>query len=785
MRMSRCILACLCLAAVGCTDEPPTPVATPAEFACEVARDRAGGDVLDRLSNEHPDRDVCLWRSDWQPGDREVVALVDGAFEELRWARTGDDVETLDLWVWFGAGEEIDCADPALGWPVVAPPGAGEAPMCGQSRCCGSAYCVSYHLERRGEDVTAQVRALYAGCAADDPACLLDETLDCAWPRADAICPAGARVGCGDLGERGACANGESTCGGDAWSACPEPTDEVCDGADNDCDGVVDDVDELGDPCTVGTGACATDGVKVCDLAAGELVCDAVAGPPADEVCDGVDNDCDGTLDNVPGLGDSCEVGDGACVAQGMQVCNLATRALACDASAREPSDEVCDGIDNDCDGTPDNVDGLGADCSVGVGACEAQGATVCDLDAGALACDAVAEVPTVETCDGIDNDCDGALDEVEGLGDGCSAGVGACAAAGTQVCDLVAGELVCDAVPGAPGDETCNGVDDDCNGTVDDVVGLQSACHLGVGACMAEGQRVCDMGRGALVCDATVGEATEEICDDIDNDCDGMVDDVDGLGGRCDVGRGACQREGVYICDVDARRIKCSVEPGEPSGEVCNDIDDDCDGSMDEEVTNACGDCGEDPVETCNGLNDDCDDRVDEGTNGGSCQTDGAGRCAEGERRCEDGLPSCEPINGPRAELCDGIDDDCDGQIDEEVAGLGLCERDNIGPCIRDCRNGQSFCSRHEPTVGDQCNGKDDDCDGRIDELPNRPLCNEIEYSDIRRCGRLECIPGGNGVPVSHCNFGALGPLPVRPVQEHRGDNRDQDCDGRVDEAP
>ncbi len=107
---------------------------------------------------------------------------------------------------------------------------------------------------------------------------------------------------------------------------------------------------------------------------------------------------------------------------------------------------EVCDGVDNNCDG---NVDGIATSC--GVGACARAGTCTAGVDS------CTAGSPTSESCNNIDDDCDGTVD-----GFGTSCGVGACARTGT----CAAGGNSC--MPGSPTPETCNNLDDDCNGSVD-----------------------------------------------------------------------------------------------------------------------------------------------------------------------------------------------------------------------------------------------------------------------------------------------------------------------------
>ncbi|MFH1401969.1 MAG: MopE-related protein [Parcubacteria group bacterium] len=110
----------------------------------------------------------------------------------------------------------------------------------------------------------------------------------------------------------------------------------------------------------------------------------------------------------------------------------------------------------------------------------------------------------------------------------------------------------------------------------------------------------------------------TQEICDGIDNNKNGQIDEGFKVGQICLVGNGICQRQGIYDCSSDGKSV-CSAVPGEPGQEICDSIDNDCDGQIDEE--NVCqNETQKQPeiictpaFEICNGVDDDCDNEIDE----------------------------------------------------------------------------------------------------------------------------------------------------------------------------
>ncbi len=244
---------------------------------------------------------------------------------------------------------------------------------------------------------------------------------------------------------------------------------------------------------------------------------------------------------------------------------------------------EVCDFIDNDGDGQTDEgvrnacngcatlPNPVGNACPNGqLGACRRQGTYVCN-GAEATRCNAPAGTPSAETCNNVDDDCDGATDEsltrVCYTGPAGTSGVGLCRS-GSQVCS--AGSFAACSGQVLPAAETCDGQDNDCDGSTDE--GVLNAC----GRC---------------------GAVPEEVCDGQDNDCDGSTDEgVANVCGGCGTlgqppgtpcnngQQGACARSGAFVC-TGGNSTACSAGSVTPSPETCNNVDDDCDGATDEDV--------------------------------------------------------------------------------------------------------------------------------------------------------------------------------------------------------
>jgi Notch-like protein len=185
------------------------------------------------------------------------------------------------------------------------------------------------------------------------------------------------------------------------------------------------------------------------------------------------------------------------------------------------PSEEVCDGEDNDCDDDIDEDEpGAGEMCSTGLaGPCD-EGVTACE--AGELVCVQVT-TPSAETCDGIDNDCNGQADDGNPQsGSACSTGLPGICDPGTTTCQ--GGALACNQNQAA-GNEVCNNVDDDCDGTADDGnPGGGGACNTGLAGICGAGTLQCQ--GGLLNCVQNQGAGAEICGNGVDENCNGTPDD-------------------------------------------------------------------------------------------------------------------------------------------------------------------------------------------------------------------------------------------------------------------
>ena len=475
---------------------------------------------------------------------------------------------------------------------------------------------------------------------------------------------------------------------------------ETCNGADDDCDLAIDEGV---------TNACGTCGL-----------------PPV-ERCNRMDDDCDGATDE--GVTNAC----GTCGATPTESCNGLDD--DCDGPIDEgvcggcsPTNEVCDNLDNDCDGRTD--EGINRPCGTNVGACTT-GVQTCS--AGAFgACTGTG--PRAELCDGIDNDCDGVVD---GQTRPCGTGTGSCTR-GVETCSTGSWGM-CIGGTGASG-EVCDGSDNDCDGRTDEGnPGGGAACGIATGACTS-GATVC-MG-GALTCSGGTS-GSMETCNGVDDDCDGRTDEGNpGGGGACGTSdTGLCER-GTRVCSGGALVCRGATNP---AMELCDNLDNDCDGSTDEGNPEAGLPCGDD-----------------------------TGECTAGTTVCNAGVLSCDGGTGPTMEICDGLDNDCDG-VEDEGLGVGAPCGDDTGECspgVNICRGGMVVCEGATMSGTEVCNLLDDDCDGVIDEgLPLGEACG----SDEGLCmpGMIQCIDGD---PV------CVGEVP--PGRE-ACDCDDNDCDATIDEAP
>ena len=464
-------------------------------------------------------------------------------------------------------------------------------------------------------------------------------------------------------------------------------------------------------------------------IASGGDDCDdsnAAIYPGATELCNGIDDDCDGSVDDGLVVNTWYPDRDGDSYGD-------AQSALS---SCTTPSGYILDG--SDCDdynatahpgGTEVPYDGVDQDCD---------GSDWIDVDGDGYASDVVGGPdcwdtnPDVhpgiqETVDGVDEDCNSLVDDTttayDDDGDGYAEDAGDCDDSTSNI------------GPGTA--ETVDGVDQDCDGLIDD--GTVAYDDDGDGASENDGD--CNDA------DATVGNGAVEVAGNgMDDDCDGIVDggpqDLDGDGYATSAGD----------CDDN----NANIHPGR--AELEDGIDNNCDGRIDEGTaaydddgdgaSENAGDCddsnaGVSPTgtETADGRDEDCDEVVDEGTVAYDDDGDGF---SENGGDCDDANAA---INPGAPDQLDGVDNDCDTQIDE---GLADNDQDGVTEADGDCNDNNGWMN---PLQAEVCDELDNDCNGQIDDGDVCNLDGDDPKVEPETCG----CDGGGGSGVVALVLGAL----------------------------
>jgi len=615
--------------------------------------------------------------------------------------------------------------------------------------------------------------------------------------------------------------------------------------------------------------------------------------PSASETCNGIDDNCNTAIDegvqNVFYLDNDNDFFGNA--AFPVLSCTNPTGYVSNNSDCNDANNfvypnanEICNGIDDDCDSFIDegvqiayyadaDNDGFGNALSSILGCSPPAGyvlnATDCNDN------NANIRPGVVEICNNIDDNCNSLIDEgvlntyyadtdSDGFGDINSTTTGCVLPAGYVNNFNDCNDNSSNVYPGAT--EICNGIDENCNGAVDE--GVQNLYYLD-----ADGDTFGSNSQNIYACTLPVGYVTNdldcndnsssafpgaiELCNALDDNCNNQIDDGlvvqtyfadsdgDAFGNPLAPLNACVQPTGYVIDNTDCNDNVSFVNPN--GTEVCNSLDDNCNGLIDEGIqilfyadqdndgfggssptilacsapagysdnSNDCNDSNSNinpsASELCNSLDDNCNTLIDEGvlilfyldSDGDSFGTSAVSTqaCSQpsgyssNNLDCNDSDAGIQPA---ASEICNLIDENCNGQIDEGVELAFYADNDNDnygnpGVFIMACTQPNGFvlnssdCNDNNagfnPSISEICNLQDENCNGIIDEGVQLEFYADADLDTFGSPSNtiLACtLPVGYVTNATDCDDSDAS---VQPGAIEVCNSIDDNCNNQVDE--